>query len=141
MSQLPKFFFSFIKNFFPISVLYMLFAYFYTNLCYFKITLKSFLDHLTVCNCFPVSFSSMFAGIQQISKIMSLSIFCKRNLSIMINYTSNRKIILKRLAKKLLPEKVDLTRKQGFAIPLKHWLKKGQCSSLLFCLEVYTLHT
>ena len=72
----------------------MLFAYFYTNLCYFKITLKSFLDHLTVCNCFPVSFSSMFAGIQQISKIMSLSIFCKRNLSIMINYTSNRKIII-----------------------------------------------
>ena len=40
--------------------------------------------------------------------------------------TSNRKIILKRLAKKLLPEKVDLTRKQGFAIPLKHWLKKGE---------------
>ena len=40
--------------------------------------------------------------------------------------TSNRKIILKSLAKKLLPEKVDLTRKQGFAIPLKHWLKKGE---------------
>jgi asparagine synthase (glutamine-hydrolysing) len=32
-----------------------------------------------------------------------------------------RKVLLRRLAKKLLPSQLDLTRKQGFAIPLDAW--------------------
>jgi len=40
--------------------------------------------------------------------------------------TSNkRKIILKMLAKKILPQGFDMQRKQGFSIPLEHWLKDG----------------
>ena len=40
--------------------------------------------------------------------------------------TSNqRKIILKMLAKKLLPQRFDMQRKKGFSIPLHHWLKGG----------------
>ena len=39
--------------------------------------------------------------------------------------TSQRKIILKRLAMKLLPSGFDLQRKQGFSIPLNQWLKSG----------------
>ena len=38
--------------------------------------------------------------------------------------TSNRKIILKNLAKKLLPKDIDLKRKQGFSVPLDTWLKQ-----------------
>lgn len=38
----------------------------------------------------------------------------------------NRKIILKELAKKILPKEFDLKRKQGFSIPLALWLKKGE---------------
>jgi asparagine synthase (glutamine-hydrolysing) len=39
--------------------------------------------------------------------------------------TSNKKIILKKLAKKLLPNEFDFNRKQGFSIPLSEWLKRG----------------
>ena len=34
-----------------------------------------------------------------------------------------RKILLRHLAKRLLPSALDMKRKQGFAIPLSHWLK------------------
>lgn len=34
-----------------------------------------------------------------------------------------RKILLRHLAERLLPEELDLNRKQGFAIPLSQWLK------------------
>lgn len=37
----------------------------------------------------------------------------------------NKKILLKRLASKLLPPEFDLERKQGFSIPLAEWLKRG----------------
>ena len=38
--------------------------------------------------------------------------------------TNDQKIILKKLAKKLLPEEFDFQRKQGFSIPIYDWLKK-----------------
>jgi asparagine synthase (glutamine-hydrolysing) len=34
-----------------------------------------------------------------------------------------RKILLRRLAQRLLPSSLDLTRKQGFALPLSNWFK------------------
>jgi len=37
----------------------------------------------------------------------------------------DKKILLKRLASRLLPSEFDLQRKQGFAIPLADWLKFG----------------
>ena len=45
--------------------------------------------------------------------------------SILKTTTSERKIILKRLADRLLPPEFDKQRKQGFSIPLKEWLKDG----------------
>lgn len=36
-----------------------------------------------------------------------------------------RKIILKKLSSKLLPQGFDMQRKQGFSIPLGYWLKSG----------------
>lgn len=39
--------------------------------------------------------------------------------------TSNRKIILKKMAAKLLPPEFDQQRKRGFSIPLADWLKSG----------------
>ena len=38
---------------------------------------------------------------------------------------SERKIILKRLAQRLLPANFDRKRKHGFTVPLEHWLKSG----------------
>ena len=37
----------------------------------------------------------------------------------------DKKILLKKLASKVLPAKFNLNRKQGFSIPLNKWLKKG----------------
>lgn len=37
----------------------------------------------------------------------------------------DRKIMLRRMARKLLPESFDFKRKQGFSLPLSSWLKKG----------------
>jgi asparagine synthase (glutamine-hydrolysing) len=45
--------------------------------------------------------------------------------SILKTTTSERKIILKKLADRLLPKEFDKQRKQGFSIPLKEWLKDG----------------
>ncbi|MDA3861608.1 MAG: asparagine synthase C-terminal domain-containing protein [Melioribacteraceae bacterium] len=39
--------------------------------------------------------------------------------------TNSRKIILKKLAEKILPDNFDYTRKQGFGIPLANWLRSG----------------
>jgi len=38
---------------------------------------------------------------------------------------SERKILLKRLSKRVLPAKFNPDRKQGFSIPLPAWLKAG----------------
>jgi asparagine synthase (glutamine-hydrolysing) len=37
--------------------------------------------------------------------------------------TSDRKVLLKMLAKRLLPGELDLERKQGFSLPLNAWFK------------------
>jgi asparagine synthase (glutamine-hydrolysing) len=43
-----------------------------------------------------------------------------------------RKILLKRLAQRLLPPEFDLQRKQGFSIPLAVWLKSGPFRDLFW---------
>ena len=45
---------------------------------------------------------------------------------------NGRKILLKKLAKNLLPKEFNLQRKQGFSIPLGHWLSGGEYKEL-FC--------
>jgi len=39
--------------------------------------------------------------------------------------SASRKVLLKRLTNRLLPDEFDSDRKQGFSIPLDTWLKKG----------------
>ena len=46
--------------------------------------------------------------------------------------SSERKILLKKLAQKKLPESFDFKRKQGFSIPLGEWLKKGSFRDLFY---------
>jgi asparagine synthase (glutamine-hydrolysing) len=46
--------------------------------------------------------------------------------------TTDQKILLKKLAQKILPKEFDLSRKQGFSIPLKDWLKSGSFRDLFF---------
>jgi asparagine synthase (glutamine-hydrolysing) len=51
----------------------------------------------------------------------------------------HRKILLKQLAKKILPNNFDVRRKQGFSIPLNLWLKKGRFRELFN--DVLSNHT
>lgn len=52
--------------------------------------------------------------------------FAYRNIQSDLKATANnRKILLKQLASKLLPPAFDLTRKQGFSIPLSSWIISG----------------
>jgi asparagine synthase (glutamine-hydrolysing) len=44
----------------------------------------------------------------------------------------NKKILLKKLAAKVLPPEFDRQRKQGFSIPLNQWLKKGPYRELFW---------
>jgi len=52
---------------------------------------------------------------------------------------SNKKIILKKLAKKILPKEFNLERKQGFSIPLDKWLRqkefRGYVNNILYSTE------
>ncbi|MBK8356378.1 MAG: hypothetical protein IPL13_13695 [Saprospiraceae bacterium] len=45
--------------------------------------------------------------------------------------TSNRKIILKKLVAKVLPESFDQQRKQGFGVPIGDWFRKGEWNTFL----------
>lgn len=45
--------------------------------------------------------------------------------------SKDRKIILRMLSDKLLPKNFDSSRKQGFSIPLKEWLKTREWKSLI----------
>jgi asparagine synthase (glutamine-hydrolysing) len=45
---------------------------------------------------------------------------------------NDRKIILKNLAKNILPNSFDMTRKQGFEIPLGEWIKKGKFKDFFY---------
>ena len=44
----------------------------------------------------------------------------------------NKKILLKRLASRILPPEFDLNRKQGFSIPLADWLKGGPFRDIFY---------
>jgi asparagine synthase (glutamine-hydrolysing) len=43
--------------------------------------------------------------------------------------TQSSKILLRKLAKKILPPQFDLNRKQGFSVPLKKWLHQPEWSN------------
>jgi len=46
--------------------------------------------------------------------------------------SNNKKILLKKLARRLLPSDFDTNRKQGFSIPLAKWLKAGPFRELFW---------
>jgi asparagine synthase (glutamine-hydrolysing) len=46
-------------------------------------------------------------------------------------WKGRRKILLKMLGAKILPPELDMTRKQGFSIPLDHWFRAGKWGSVM----------
>ena len=59
--------------------------------------------------------------------------FAFKNIPSKMKATSKeRKIILKELCKKILPNEFNNNRKQGFSLPLDEWLKKGDFRDLFW---------
>jgi asparagine synthase (glutamine-hydrolysing) len=46
--------------------------------------------------------------------------------------SSERKIILKRIAEKVLPREFEKNRKQGFSVPIGQWMRKGDWNSFVY---------
>lgn len=45
---------------------------------------------------------------------------------------NERKIILKKIAERILPQEFDKERKQGFGIPIGQWMRKGEWNDFIF---------
>jgi len=45
--------------------------------------------------------------------------------------TNDRKILIKKFARRVLPENFDFERKQGFSVPLEYWMKSGPWRDIL----------
>lgn len=72
--------------------------------------------------------SSMLHSLEVRAPMLDLEVveFAARKVPTRLKATSiEKKVLLKHLAKRLLPPEFDRHRKQGFSIPLNNWLRKG----------------
>jgi len=79
--------------------------------------------------------ASMLNSLEVRSPMLDCDIidFAFRNIPSVFKVSANeKKIILKKLASKVLPSHFGKNRKQGFSIPLDYWLKKGELRNLFW---------
>ena len=91
-----------------------------------RLTQSDFLNYLSEDILVKVDRASMLNSLEVRSPFLDYRIieFAFSNIpSELKTNTIDRKIILKRFAKRLLPKNIDLKRKQGFSLPLDKWLK------------------
>ncbi len=79
--------------------------------------------------------ASMLNSLEIRSPMLDCNIidFAFRSIPSVFKVSANeKKIILKKLASKVLPNNFNKHRKQGFSIPLDYWLKKGELRDLFW---------
>lgn len=93
-----------------------------------RLTQMDFENYLPEDILVKVDRASMLNSLEIRSPFLDLDVieFAFKNIpaNLKCNHTE-RKILLKKLTEKLLPNEFDRTRKQGFSIPLAAWLKTG----------------
>jgi asparagine synthase (glutamine-hydrolysing) len=93
-----------------------------------RLTQMDFENYLPEDILVKVDRASMLNSLEIRSPFLDLDVieFAFKNIpaELKCNHTE-RKILLKKLTEKLLPNEFDRTRKQGFSIPLAAWLKSG----------------
>ncbi len=102
-----------------------------------RATRMDFNDYLAEDILVKVDRASMLNSLEVRSPLLDVRVieFAYRCVSSPLKITSSdKKILLKRLAARLLPPEFNRMRKQGFSIPLAHWLKAGPFRELF--LEV-----
>jgi asparagine synthase (glutamine-hydrolysing) len=93
-----------------------------------RVTRMDFANYLPEDILVKVDRASMLASLEMRAPLLDFRIaefaFGKVPTRLKANF-SERKILLKRLSKRVLPPQFDAERKQGFSIPLPTWLKAG----------------
>lgn len=88
---------------------------------------SDFRGHLTDDILTKVDRASMLASLETRAPFLDYRIielaFGRVPDALKANANGERKILLRRLAARVLPKELDLTRKQGFSIPLSDWLR------------------
>lgn len=94
-----------------------------------RATRLDFSDYLAEDILVKVDRASMLNSLEVRSPFLDYRIvefaFSRVPTNLKANSAGDKKILLKRLAKRLLPPEFDLQRKQGFSIPLSKWLHKN----------------
>ena len=100
-----------------------------------RMTRRDFLNYLTDDILVKVDRTSMLNSLEVRSPFLDYNIiefaFSKVPSYLKAN-SKNKKILLRKLALKLLPSEISLNRKQGFTIPLNQWLRKGPFRELFW---------
>lgn len=93
-----------------------------------RVTRMDFLNYMPEDILVKVDRASMLASLEMRAPLLDFRIaefaFGKVPTRLKANFTE-RKILLKRLSKRILPPSFDAERKQGFSIPLPIWMKAG----------------
>ena len=79
--------------------------------------------------------TSMANSLELRSPFLDKSIieFCYKHIPIQEKVNRNsRKIILKKLAKSILPDNFQIDRKQGFSVPFSKWIRSGIFRDFVF---------
>jgi asparagine synthase (glutamine-hydrolysing) len=102
-----------------------------------RATRMDFTNYLAEDILVKVDRASMLNSLEVRAPLLDVRVieFAFRRVPSRLKATSNsKKILLKRLAARLLPPKFDLHRKQGFSVPMSRWLKTGPLRDM--CGEV-----
>jgi asparagine synthase (glutamine-hydrolysing) len=100
-----------------------------------RATRIDFMQYLTDDLLVKVDRASMLSSLEVRSPYLDFNVieFAFRRVPTQLKVNRiNRKMILKELAKKLLPKNYNFERKQGFSIPLGEWLKSGEIRELFW---------
>ena len=100
-----------------------------------RVTRKDFIDYLAEDILVKVDRASMFNSLEVRAPLLDYRVveFAFGKVPSHLKATPHgRKILLKRLAARILPPEFDRQRKQGFSIPLSHWLKGGPFRDLFW---------
>lgn len=100
-----------------------------------RATRMDFKNYLAEDILVKVDRASMLNSLEVRSPMLDCDVldFAFRSIPSVFKVSSNKKkIILKKLAAKVLPSQFSMNRKQGFSIPLDHWLQKGELRDLFW---------
>ena len=100
-----------------------------------RVTKMDFKNYMPEDILVKVDRSSMLNSLELRAPLLDYRIidFAFSNVPMQLKANANsRKILLKKIAEKVLPTQFDKQRKQGFGVPIGNWMKKGEWHDFLY---------